>query len=138
MIKRELRDGEEACQKCKGKGVIINSDKNMMFSDNTCTRCGGSGISDWVSNAMQNDKYLSIHDDMIASSYAVESYIDNCDVVANELSNELESKIAEMIKKEVSKQILAEITRLSKESEEQNIKQWLISKGVDIDNGIIS
>jgi antitoxin component HigA of HigAB toxin-antitoxin module len=136
MPKRELKEGEEVCQKCKGKGVIINSDKSMMFADYTCTRCGGSGISDWVSNAMQNDKYHD--DDMLSSSYAVKTYIDNYNVVANDLSNELESKVAEMIKKEVKKQILAEITRLSKESEEQNIKQWLISKGVDIDNGIIS
>jgi len=139
MPKRELKSTEEICNKCKGSGVIINSNKNKMNADSTCTRCGGSGITDWISNAMQNDKYFtfSFDDALLATSATVKAYIDtNAREVV--FKDELQKMIVEMMAKAIDEEILNQVTRSMMQAEEQNLKKWIISEGGIIDNGIIS
>lgn len=46
----ELKDGEVICSKCKGEGAILHGDPQK--ADFTCGKCDGTGVTDWITNAM--------------------------------------------------------------------------------------
>jgi hypothetical protein len=46
----KLKEGEVKCSKCKGKGSILHGDPQKM--DYNCGKCNGTGVTDWVTNAM--------------------------------------------------------------------------------------
>lgn len=134
MPKRELKPGEFICPKCEGKGELDGG----VFIHKVCKKCGGSGIVDWVSNATESQKDENLfsfsHDDMVYSSNAVRSYIDQKYTVSDDVLDSLAKQLADNIDDE----IINKVVRSSMQAEEQNLKQWLVSKGEDIDNGIIS
>ena len=133
MPKRELKPGEMICPECKGEGQLDAG----VFIFSVCKKCDGTGIVDWVSVAMQKpDKFLCEHDDgLLTSSYAVKSYIANTSI---DFSEEMKDSIAKIVREQIDKEILSEVVRLSMQAEEQNLKRWMVSKGENIDNGIIS
>lgn len=54
-----LHEGEEFCEKCKGKGETVPKTGKGMFNKKRplcCKRCGGSGKVDWVYKATGEDK----------------------------------------------------------------------------------
>ena len=55
----ELQEHEVICSKCKGKKAIHSDDPQVMSS--MCSKCGGEGKVDWITNAMSKptDSFIS-------------------------------------------------------------------------------
>lgn len=51
--KLKLEEGEVICNKCEGKGILLNSKIDFSFMDETCPICNGEGKTDWISNAIE-------------------------------------------------------------------------------------
>jgi len=95
-LSKELKEGEVECRKCEGKGICNNIPKDNNFRGaaspailGSCSKCNGSGKTDWVSNAMQKPD--------TGHFMFLDDYIDNA-----------AQKLAEAIDKEILESIISD------------------------------
>jgi len=136
---KELKEDEMECSKCKGEGICNNipSNNNLIGSSSppilgTCSKCNGSGKTDWVSNAMQKpgaDNFIFI-DTSAIDNFNISSNITiqsgkNLKIGNDNLDDYIAKIAAQKIAEAIDKKILESLISDSK-------------GGKIFDNGIVS
>ena len=132
----ELKDGEVECSKCEGKGICNNIPKDNNFIGaaspailGSCSKCNGSGKTDWISNAMQKpDTGHFMFIDSSALSYSSQLQVSSAkDIrIGNQTLDDYIGKIAaQKIAEAIDKKILEDLISSAK-------------GGKIFDNGIVS
>jgi hypothetical protein len=131
---KELKEDEVECSKCEGQGICNNiPDDNTLIGAarppilGTCSKCNGSGKTDWVSNAMQKPNNFMFID---SNAFAYSSYIQVSSAKDIKIGDQpLDEYIAKIAAKKIA------------EAFDKAILEGLLnaSKGGKIfDNGIVS